>query len=145
MTIRYKRKKLSVTISLRLYEELEKTALEMDCTEEETLCRTIATGANEFDNFHEIEKDLPGLINTTEELRQELESITPYYGKLSSRNAALTYKCYEDLSENKSLAIKLTGAKATNRSFNTILKIGVGHDEQQERADREIIEKYVLR
>lgn len=144
MTIRYKRKRLSVKISLRLYEEIEKTALKMDWSKEETLCRTISSGANEFDNNPEIEKDLRDLINTTQKLHQELESITPYYGNLSSRNAALRYKCYEDLSEDKSLAMKLTGAKATNKIFNHILKFRAGHDERKERADREMIEKYVL-
>lgn len=145
MAIRYKKRKRSVALPLELYEVLKKTALKMDWTEEETLGWAIASGVEEVDNLDEMEKELSELINRKKELDLELESITPGYIGLSSSSAALRYEYFETFSENKTLAIKLTGANAMNKSFKNALKIRNDFNEQEERADSEMVEKYVLR
>jgi hypothetical protein len=107
---------------------------------------TIAYGVDELDKLDEMRKELSELIDRKKELDLGLESITTDYGKLSSKNAALRYEYFETLSENKILAIKLTGAKTMNRSFKNALNIAdKSYNEQEEMTDREMVEKYVLR
>jgi hypothetical protein len=146
MAIGYKKRILSVTLSLELYEELKRIALKMDWTEKETLSWAIASGVDKVDNLDEMEKELSELISRKKELDLELESIIPDYRRLSSRNAALRYEYFETFSGNKTLTIKLIGAKAMNRSFKNFLKIEDKiHDEQEERTDKEMIERYIIR
>ncbi|HEX3033628.1 MAG TPA: hypothetical protein VHT73_00640 [Thermodesulfobacteriota bacterium] len=145
MILGYKKRKLSLNLPSDLYEQLKKIALKMDWTEKKTLGWAIALGANVVDKSDEMEKELSELISRKNELNQELESITPDYGKLSSRNAALRYKYFEVFSGNKTLAIKLTGAKTMNGSFKNALKIANRYNEQEDQADIEMVEKYVLK
>jgi hypothetical protein len=143
---RYKKRKLSVVLPLELYEELKRTSIKMDWTEKETLGWVIAFGVDGINNMDVMEKELSELISKKKELGLELESVIPNYGKLSSRNAALKYEYFEIFSENKALSIKLTGAKAMNRSFKNVLKIEDEiYNEQEDRTDSEMAEKYVLR
>jgi hypothetical protein len=144
MAIGHKKRKLSLALPLRFYEELKKTALTMDWTEEETLGLVIACGVNRVDKLDEMGKELSELIDRKKELDLELESIIPEYGSLSSRNAALRYASFELFSDNKTISIKLTGAKNMNRSFKKSLKIAVDYNEREERYDKEMVEKYVL-
>jgi len=128
-----------------IYEEIRQTALGTNWTEEEILGWSLAFGADEIDNVDKIEMGISELTNRKNKLDSELEDVTPDYVKLSSRNAALRYECYEAFSENKTRALKLTGARAKNRSLKNVLKItDEVHNEQEERADNEMVEKYVL-
>ncbi len=63
----------------------------MDWTEKEIVGRAIALGVDEIGNVGKMEKELSNLMNRKKKLDLELESITPGYRRLSSRNAAL--KC----------------------------------------------------
>jgi aspartate 1-decarboxylase len=64
---------------------------------------------------------------------------------LSTKNAALRYKCYETFSRNKTRAIKLTGAKARNRNYKKALIIECAHPNQEDERDAEVLKKYVLK
>jgi len=145
MTTSYKKRKISIVLPLEIYGELKKTALKMDWTEEEALGWAIAFGVDKVDNIDKMEKELSELVNRKEEPSLELESIATEYGKLSSRNAALRYEYFELFSDNRTMSIKLTGAKAMNRSFKNALKIAIDYNEEEERTDRGIVEKYVLK
>lgn len=142
MAVSYKKGKLPV----EFYEEIKNVMLKMDWTEEEVLGWAIAFGVDGIDKLGEMGEELSDLISGKKELDLELESIAPDYGKLSSRNTALRYECFDAFSGNRTLAIRLTGAKAMNRSFKNILKIeNEIYNEQEDRADSEMVEKYVLR
>jgi hypothetical protein len=142
----YKKKKLSVVLSPELYEEIKRKAHKMHWTEKETLGWTITFGVDGINSIDEMEKELSELTSRKKELDLELESMTPDYGKLSSRNAALRYECFEIFCQNRTLAIKLTGAKVMNRSFKNVLKIEDEiYNEQEDRTDSEMVEKYILR
>jgi hypothetical protein len=142
----YKKKKLAVVLTSELYEEIKRIEHKMDWTEKETLGWTITSGVDEINSINEMEKELSKLTSRKKVLDLELESITPKYGKLSSRNAALRYECFETFSNNRTLAMKLTGAKGMNRSFKNVLKIEDEiYNEQEDRTDSEMVEKYVLR
>jgi hypothetical protein len=142
----YKKKKLSVVLPSELYEEIKRIAHKMDWTEKETLGWTITFGVDGINSIDEMEKELSKLTSAKKELDLELESMTPDYGKLSSRNAALRYECFETFSNNRTLAIKLTGAKGMNRSFKNVLKIEDEiYNEQEDRTDSEMVEKYVFK
>ncbi len=144
MAIEHVKRKLSIRLIHMFYERLKETALKMNWTEQETLGWAVSSGIDEIDKIEEMETELSELISVKEGLNLELEKIAIEYGKLSSRNAALRYEYFEVFSDNKTMSIKLTGAKALNRSFKNALKIRVDYSEQQERTDREILEKYVL-
>lgn len=145
MIIRYKKAKLPVILPLWFYEELKKTALKMSWTEEETLDWALIYGIEGVNNLDEMEKELSELIRRKKELDSELESIIYNYGMLSSRNAALRYEYFEVFSYNRTMSIKLTGAKAMNRSFKDALKIVADYNENEEITDRKIMEKYVFK
>ncbi len=131
-------------LSLELYEEIKKTADKMDWTEEEILGWIISFGVGVIDRVDELEKELSELTIRKNKLVLELEDATLSYRRLSSRNAALRYECFETFSRNRTLAIKLTGAKAINRSFKNILELTDDRNEQEDRTDSEMVEKYVL-
>jgi len=140
----YKQRKLSVALPLGLYEEIKKAPVKMDWTEEEVFGWVISFGVDVIDRVDEIEKELSELTIRKNKLVSELEDVTLDYRRLSSRNAALGYECFETFSRNKTLAIKLTGAKAINRSFKNILKITDDRNEQEDRTDSDMVEKYIL-
>jgi hypothetical protein len=144
MVIDYTKRRLSIKLVHVLYEQLKETTLKMNWTEQETLGWAVASGIDEIDKIEEMETELSELISIREGLNLELEKIAIEYGKLSSRNAALRYEYFEVFSDNKTMSIKLTGAKVLNRSFKNALKIRVDYNEQQERTDRNMVEKYVL-
>lgn len=131
-------------LSLELYEEIKKTADKMDWTEEEILGWVISFGVGVIDRVDELEEELSELTIRKNKLVSELEDATLSYRRLSSRNAALRYECFETFSRNRTLAIKLTGAKAINRSFKNILELTDDRNEQEDRTDSEMVEKYVL-
>jgi hypothetical protein len=145
VTPRDKKRNFSVVISLGLYQELKKTALRKGWTDEETLAWAMAYGVGDGNNIEEMEKELAEFMSRKSELDLELKSIALDYGRLSSRNAALRYEYFETFSENKTLAIKLSGAKAINTGFKNALKIRDDLNKQEERSDRQMVEKYVLR
>jgi hypothetical protein len=145
MAMSYKKRKLSVALPLELYEEIKKAAVKMDWTEEEILGWAVAFGVDGIDNIDEMEKELSELVGRKNKLDSELEGITLDYGKLSSRNAALRYEYFDTFTGNRTLAIRLTGAKAINRSFKNILKIADDGNEQEDRTDSEMAEKYIFR
>ncbi len=116
----------------------------MDWTEEEILGWAIAVGVGGIDRLREMEGELSELTTRKKELDLELENIISDYGRLSTRNAALRYECFDTLTRNRTLAIKLTGAKTMNRSFKNILKIADDRNEQEDRTDNEMVERYVL-
>jgi len=128
----------------KIYEEIRQTALGMNWTEEEIIVWSLEFGIGEIDNTDEIEKRISEQLNRKNKLDKELEDVTKAYVKLSTRNASLRFECYEAFSKNKSGAIKLTGAKAKNRSFKQVLNIVRDTEERENRTDNELIEKYVL-
>ena len=145
MIINYKKRKLLIILPSEIYEEIRQTALGTNWTEEELLVWALEIGVDEIDNVDRIKKNTSVLIERKNKLDSDLESVTKDYIKLSGRNAALRYECYEAFSENKTRALKLTGARAKNRSLKNVLKItDEVHNEQEERADNEMVEKYVL-
>jgi hypothetical protein len=144
MAIEHVKRKLSIRLIHMLYERLKETTLKMNRTEQEVLVWAVASGIDEIDKIEEMETELSELISVREGLDLEMEKIATEYGKLSSRNAALRYEYFEVFSDNKTMSIKLTGAKAFNRSFKNALKIRVDYNEQQEGTDRNMVEKYVL-
>ncbi len=142
----YKKKRLSVVLCSGLYEEIKRMARKMDRTQKETLGWAITFGVDGVNGIDEMEKELSKLTSRKKQLDLELESITPDYGRRSRRNAALRYECFETFSKNRTLAIKLTGAKGMNRSFKNVLKIEDEiNNEQEDRIDSEMVEKYVFR
>jgi hypothetical protein len=144
MAMGYRKRKLSLVLPPELCEEIKKASLKMDWTEEEILGWAIAVGVGGIDRLGEMEEELSELTTRKKELDLELESIISDYGRLSTRNAALRYECFDTLTRNRTLAIKLTGAKTMNRSFKNVLKIADDRNEQEDRTDNEMVEKYVL-
>ena len=144
MAVGYKNKKFIVSLPLGLYADLNQIAPKIDWTEEEILGWAITFGIDEINNLDEMEKELSELTSRKKELDLELENIIPDYRSLSSKNAALRYEYFELFSDNKTISIKLTGAKNMNRSFKKALKIAVDYNEREERYDKEMVEKYVL-
>jgi len=140
----YKNKKFILSLPLELYAELKQIAPKIVWTEEEILSWAITFGVDGVYNLDEMEKELSELISRKKDLELELASMIPDYKSLSSRNAALRYEYFELFSDNKTISIKLTGAKTMNRSFKKTLKIAVDYNEREERYDKEMVEKYVL-
>jgi hypothetical protein len=144
MVINYKKRKLVITLPSEIDEEIRQTAHGMNWTDEEIFLWSLEFGISEIGNAGEIEKRISELLNKKSELDKQVEDPTKDYVKLSTRNAALRYECYEAFSNNKTGSIKLTGAKAKNRSFKQVLNIVRDSKERESRTDNEIIEKYVL-
>lgn len=145
MAVGYKNKKFIVSLPLGLYADLNQIAPKIDWTEEETLGWAITLGIDEINNLDEMEKELSELTSRKKELDLELENIIPDYRRLSSRNAALRYEYFELFSDNKTISIKLTGAKALNKSFKSALKIVVDYNQQEEIVDTKIVRKYIIK
>ncbi|MBI2486160.1 MAG: hypothetical protein HYW01_04220 [Deltaproteobacteria bacterium] len=145
MAIGYKNKKISVSLPLELYADLKQIAPKIDWTKEEILGWAITFGVDGVYNLDEMEKELSELVSRKKDLDLELARMIPDYRRLSSRNAALRYEYFELFSDNKTISIKLTGAKALNKSFKSALKILVDYNQQEEIVDTKIVRKYILK
>ena len=145
MAIGFKNKNISVSLPLELYSDLKQIASKVDWTEEETLGWAITLGIDGVDKLDGMEKELSELISRKKDLDLELASMIPDYRRLSSRNAALRYEYFELFSDNKTISIKLTGAKALNKSFKSALKILVDYNQQEEIVDTKIVRKYIIK
>ncbi len=141
----YKKRKLAIVLPSIIYEEIRQIALGTNWTEEEVLVWSLEFGIGEIENADDIEKRINDLLSRKNHLDKELEDVTKNYVKLSTRNAALRYECYESFSANRTRSIKLAGARAKNGSYKKALGVEYDSNEHEDKNDNAVIEKYVLK